>query len=578
MEPGSGRPRASVSLAAVLRFTDVAVDALARARAEVDGLNVYPVPDGDTGTNMYLTLVAARDALGAAIDEAGGVEVCEVGPALSALGRGGLLGARGNSGVILSEMLRAVARRLGRATPGERSALVMAEALERCSEAAYAAVGEPVEGTMLTVARAAADAAHECVDADSARTRDVLAAAAEAARAALARTPDQLAVLGEAGVVDAGGRGLTVILDAAEAAVTGRVPPTVPSRVGRRTPPASAPGASGTPAVGRAGHRLSAEGPSYEVMYLLEGTDEAVADLRPRLAALGDSLVVVGEEPLFNVHVHVDDVGAAIEAGIEAGRPHRIAVTHFADQVADQADQADQAAERAAQDSQPATRAGRCVVVVSAGPGLAALFGEAGATVVESGPGLRASTGEVLAAITACGAREVVVLPNDADSVRVAQAAASSASADHGIRVEVIPTQAQVQGLAALAVHDPARPFEADVREMTATARHARHGAVTVAARTAMTMAGPCTEGDALGVVAGDFAVVGDDLGDVAVDVLQRLIAGGGELVTVVSGADDADGALAARLVAWAGEHHPFVDVVTYDGGQQRYPLLLGVE
>ena len=220
------------------------------------------------------------------------------------------------------------------------------------------------------------------------------------------------------------------------------------------------------------------------------------------LAPLGDSLVVVGGEGLWNVHVHVDDVGAAIEAGIEAGRPHRVRVTHFAEQVR----------ARAAPARRPSGR-GRRIVAVAAGPGLAALFAEAGAVVVEGGPGRRPSTGQLLEAITACGAAEVVVLPNDPDSVRVAQIAARTAEEDEGVRVAVIPTQAQVQGLAALAVHEPGRAASTqDVLEMTATARHARHGAVTVAARRAITMAGPCEPGDVLGVIEGDFAVVGDDL------------------------------------------------------------------
>jgi len=182
----------------------------------------------------------------------------------------------------------------------------------------------------------------------------------------------------------------------------------------------------------------------------------------------------------------------------------------------------------------------------------------------------------ILEAIHASGAREVIVLPNDPDSVRAAQAAARMAEGNDGLRVAVIPTEAQVQGLAALAVHEPGRPFDQDVLEMTATARHARHGAVTIAARQAMTMAGPCEPGDVLGVIAGDFAVVGSDLDDVANDVLARLLAGGGELVTIVAG--DGGAELARRTAGRVKERHPHVDVMVYDGGQDRYPLLMSVE
>lgn len=547
--------RGAISLAVVLRFVDIAVEALAEAREEVDALNVYPVPDGDTGTNMWLTVSAARDAVREATG--GGDPAAEIGPALAALARGALLGARGNSGVIFSEMLGAIARRLAAGTPDERNAVVMAEALRQANEAAYAAVGQPVEGTMLTVGRAAADAAAERAAEPDARARDVFAAAAEAARAALARTPEQLAVLRDAGVVDAGGRGLSVVLDAAETVLTGRrpVPVTVPL------------GSHAIPQPVAQQHDLSPDGPSYEVMYLLDADDDRIPPLRKALADLGDSLVVVGGEGLWNVHVHVDDVGAAIEAGIEAGRPHRVRVTHFAEQVAEKR-------------RRTPTRTGRKVVAVAAGPGLARLFEDAGAVVVHGGPGRRPSTGELLEAITSCGASEVVVLPNDHDSLRVAQVAASTAESDApgDLRVAVIPTPAQVSGLAALAVHEPGRSFDQDVLEMTATARHARQGAVTIAARRAMTMAGPCEVGDALGVVAGDFVVVGDDLLDVATQVLERLLGGGGELVTIVAGAEDADGALATRCAGWVEERHPAVDVVVYDGGQERYPLLVAVE
>lgn len=548
-------PRGGViTVEVVLRFVDLATDALADAREEIDALNVFPVPDGDTGTNMYLTVSSGRDAIRDVVEADPGVDV---GTALATFSRGALLGARGNSGVILSEMLGAIARRISEAAPDQRNAAVMAEALACAADASYAAVGTPIEGTMLSVIRAAADAAVAVVRDSRTRSRDVFAVAAAAAREALARTPEQLPALAAAGVVDAGGRGVSVILDAAETVLTGRRPVPVTAPLGTRQIPVpqTAPGAD-----------LSPDGPSYEVMYLLDAGDDAVPTLRETLAGLGDSLVVVGGEGLWNVHVHVDDVGAAIEAGIAAGRPHRIRVTHFAEQIA---------AARTV-----STRQGRRVIAVSAGPGLAALFEEAGGVVVGGGPGQRPSTGELLEAITACGAAEVVVLPNDADTVRVAEIAARTAEADLGeaIRVTVIPTHAQVVGLAAIAVHEPGRAFDQDVLEMTATARHARQGAVTVAAKQAMTMAGPCEPGDVLGVIAGDFAVVGADLYAVATDVLERLLAGGGELVTIVAGAEDVEGVLATRCAAYVEERHPAVDVVVYDGGQPRYPLLMSVE
>ncbi len=547
-----------IELDTVLRFVDIAVDALAEAREEIDALNVYPVPDGDTGTNMYLTIAAARDAM----RELPGAPRRA---ALAAFSRGALLGARGNSGVILSEMLGAISRRIAAATAEDRNAEVMAEALRHATEASYAAVGEPVEGTMLTVARAAADAAAEAVKDPAARTHDVLGAAAGAAREALARTPEQLEVLARAGVVDAGGRGLCVILDAAETVLTGKRPVPVTHPLGQHVIP--------VPQLPPAGAGdLSSEGPSYEVMYLLDTQDGEIPPLRARLGELGDSVVVVGGDGLWNVHAHVDDVGAAIEAGLAVGRPHRIRVTHFAEQIA-------ATAAEGSGDSRTPAPTGRSVIAVAAGPGLATLFSDAGAIVVEGGPGRRPSTGQLLEAMAGSGAQEIVILPNDPDSVRAARVAASTAESDgagQGLRISVIPTEAQVQGLAAIAVHEPGRTFDQDVTEMTATARHVKHGAVTIAVKEAMTSAGPCHEGDVLGVIAGDFVVIGDKLDQVAVAVLERLLASGGELVTLVRGEGAAD--IADRAAAWVEEHHPHVDAVVYDGGQERYPLLMSVE
>jgi DAK2 domain fusion protein YloV len=544
----AGAEVATFDLDVVRRFADFAVDGLAATREEIDALNVYPVPDGDTGTNMFLTVESARDAMVAALEEHPG----DLRAGMQAYSRGALLGARGNSGVILSQLVGALLRRIGLAGPDDRSAAVFAEGMALAADAAYSAVGKPVEGTILTVARAASDAAAKAAEVEEYRLGDVVHAAASAAREALARTPDLLPMLKEAGVVDAGGRGLCVVLDAAESAITGQRATTVAPQVG-------------TPAIPVARlptDDLTEDGPAYEVMYLLETDDDAIPGLRQELATLGDSLVVVGGEGLWNVHIHVNDVGAAVEAGIRAGSPRRIEVTHFAEQI-----------ERAR--DKRAERRGRKLVIVAAGPGLIELFSEAGAEVLEGGPGCRPSTGQILAAIEATGAQEVIVLPNDPDSIGVAEAAAHEAE-QKGIHVVVIPTRAQVQGIAALAVHEPGRPLDSDVVQMAAAARGARHGAVTVAAKDAMTTAGPCSVGDALGVVHGDFAIVGEDLYEVATGVLERLLGGGGELVTLVAGSEAGD--LAQACEHWVQCAHPGVDVAIYQGGQERYPLLMAVE
>jgi DAK2 domain fusion protein YloV len=542
-----------LALATLVRFADLALDSLGRAREEIDALNVYPIPDGDTGTNLFLTFEAGHEALHVSLHEQGGDERADLDTTVSAYSRGLLLGARGNSGVIMAQLVGALLHRIAHAAPDERAAEVFAAGMAAAAEAGYAAVGTPVEGTMLTVARVAAQEAMRLAADPTRRTWTVLAGACRAAREALARTPEQLEVLRNAGVVDAGGRGLCLVLEATESAFTGRRELSRPDRT-RRVIPVLPTAQSGD---------LTEEGPGYEVMYLLDADADDIPALRARLQELGDSLVVVGGERLWNVHVHVDDVGAAIEAGLAAGRPHRIKVTHFAEQV-----------EEAAARVKPVRR-GRAVVVTAYGEGLARIFTEAGAHVVEVSSG-RPSAGELLGAILGTGAAEVVVMPNDRDVVPVAEAAARIAQQDEGVRAAVVPTTAQVQGMAALAVHEPGRPFDQDLVEMTAAARHARSGAVTVAVRQAITTAGYCEPGDVLGAVEGDFAVVGKDLHEVAIQVVELMLGGGGELVTVVAGAGGEE--LAPRIAEHVEMQHPTVDVLVYEGGQGRYPLLFGVE
>lgn len=298
---------------------------------------------------------------------------------------------------------------------------------------------------------------------------------------------------------------------------------------------------------------------AYEVQFLLDADDEAaVARLRAELAALGDSLVVVGHGGTWNVHVHVNDVGAAIEAGVVAGRPHRISVTRFADQVAPVS---------------PAVAAdGRAAVVVAAGAGIAELFAGEGATVMPGNP----STGELLDAIRATAAARVVVLPNDPNTQAVASAAAREAHG-LGVKVSVVPTRSPVQALAALAVRDPGRRFEDDVIAMAEAAGACRYAEVCHASREALTVAGPCRPGDVLALVEGEVHLIGADLLDTCVAVVDRMLGGGGELVTLLAGADAPDG-LAEAVREHVGRRWPFVEVQAYPGGQPHYPLLVGVE
>jgi DAK2 domain fusion protein YloV len=536
---------------AVRRWCANGLAALRRHQREIDDLNVYPVPDGDTGTNLVLTLAAADEALKAA-----GQQPAGHGEALRVMARGALLGARGNSGVIVSQVFRGLADAL--ATTAQVRGRAFATALRAATTAAYQAVAEPVEGTILSVAAAAADAA-DAVDSDD--LAGVARAASAAAARALARTPEQLPALARAGVVDAGGRGLQVLLDSLVEVVTGVAPVEAAVAVAR-------PAARGSATAVR---ETGSEDYDYEVQYLLDADSSAVTRLKEVLGGLGDSLVVVGtgaadgEQPTWNVHVHVNDVGAAIEAGVVAGRPYQISVTRFADQVAAPA----AAAGPPPSGPDPAARA---VVVVAPGGGLAALFEGEGASVVSGTP----STAEILDAVRSTGAGLVVVLPNDPNTQAVASAAAREADAD-AIRVRVVPTRSPVQALAALAVRDTQRRFDDDVIAMAEAAGACRYAEVCYASRDALTVAGQCRAGDVLALVEGEVHLIGSDLVGTARDLLDRMLGGGGELVSLLLGAE-ASPSLGEELCAHLTERWPFVEVQTYDGGQPFYPLLVGVE
>jgi uncharacterized protein len=594
----------TLDAAAVRNWCSAGLERLRRHQREIDDLNVYPVPDGDTGTNLVLTVTEAGEAIAAGPDE--------LGPVMRALARGALLGARGNSGVILSQMFAGMAEVLSQAPVARGRAF--AEALDRAATTARQAVAVPVEGTVLTVARAAADAAL-AVDGDDLVA--VVCAAAKEAREALARTPEQLPALARAGVVDAGGRGLVVLLDALVEVVTGSAP--------EEDGPAPAGGSPRRAAVA-ARRETGSDEYAYEVQYLLDAPDEAVDRLREVLGGLGDSLIVVGvpgPDPgrrTWNVHVHVNDVGAAIEAGVEAGRPYRISVTRFVDQ----AGPASAGPERAAQVASPAytdperrrpapavvvapeggAAAGeglgpayvrlwagdgdhpepavarpraRAVVVICDGDGTADLFAAEGAQVVHRHPGGAApSTGEILDAMLATGAGRIVILPNDPDVTAAAAAAAQEARAA-GVRAGVVPTRSPVQALAALAVRDPDRRFEDDVIAMAEAVGACRYAEVTTASREALTVAGRCQPGDVLALVQGEVTLIGQDLVDTCRRLLDRLLAAGGEMVTLLTG-EQAPPGLVDSLTEHVRRDWPFVEVHTYRGGQPHYPLLVGVE
>jgi len=523
----------------MLRWSRAAVAALEDARAQLDALNVYPVPDTDTGTNLYLTLEGAVSAVDR-LDASSTVQ-----DALCALARGAVESARGNSGAILAQMVTAGTEQLIETSDVDAPGQALADLLDGAATQARAAVSTPVEGTMLTVVRAAADASIEVARRDPAGLQPVLTAAVAAADDAVQRTPDQLAQLREAGVVDAGGRGVVVLLEALDTTLTGRRRPPHVRRLGR---PDQQPGRQPRGSQERA----SVAAQQQEVIYVLSTSDTRLTELRAVLEQIGDSVVVTGAPEHCAVHLHTTDPAAAIAAGRRIGHPQRIRVDVL----------------------HPAGR--RQVLALTAGAGLAEIVSSAGPSVTTLEGTSAPSTAAVLAAIRDTGADEVVVLPNGPGRNAIAEAAATITRAE-GIRTGVVPSVAQVQGLAAVAVHDPSRAFDDDLVTMTAAAARTRHGAVTVATRHAVTMAGVCHPGDVLGVVEGDFAAIGTQEQAVAAEIVQRLLAAGGELLTLAGGLG-AHRAVADALAESVRTEHPEVDTVIYEAGPERYPLLVGVE
>ncbi|EWT05360.1 DAK2 domain fusion protein YloV [Intrasporangium chromatireducens Q5-1] len=544
---------------AVRRWAVLVRSAFAARRAEIDALNVFPVPDGDTGTNLFLTFDGAVDRTLTEPADTG------AGDLLVVFAKNLLWSARGNSGVILSQL----ARGLAEACQGEAviRAATLAKGLVAGDRRAWEAVTDPREGTILSVSRAASQGG--LAEAASG-LHAVARAALESGRTALERTPQQLEVLARAGVVDAGGAGLVLLLECLERLCAGDDGRLVLSlaKSGRRGLRPLGPAAMPVPLDTEPAAEEAA--PEYEVMYLLGDATDAGADvLRQRLVELGDSVLVVGADGTWNVHAHVDDVGAAIEAGIEAGRPHQVRVA------------------RLAQDAPQPPRLppghpapdGTGLIACAAGDGLAQLFREAGAAVLSTGPGKRTTTGELIAAIRErheAGAHGVIILPNDGDT-ELAAAAAARAVADEGIEALVVRSHTPVQGVAAIAVFEPSASAGANVLAMQFAAAGTRHGAVTIADRSALTSGGRCEPGDVLGIVDEDIVIVGSDLTRVGAAVGARLLSSGGELLTVIVG----DGATLdlGEAVAEAARHERReVESTVLRGGQQVYPLLLGVE
>jgi hypothetical protein len=533
-------------------------DALQAHKDGINRLNVYPVPDGDTGSNMALTLTSVA----AELDGVDGdlASVCK------AIGHGALMGARGNSGVILSQILRGLTQTLAAAPEGAVDGGRLAEALEVAAKGAYEAVGNPVEGTILTVIRVAAEGAAEAATAGGSLV-EVLDAAQASGAEALANTPEQLEVLKQAGVVDAGGTGLLLLIDAFLLVVDGR--PVPEASVTEAAADAGHVDELQILAHGDEGHERGLADLRYEVMYILEAPDEAIGAFKDVWAGIGDSIVVVGGEGLFNCHIHTDDIGPAIEAAIEIGKPSRIRVTDLLEEVEEER-WVREAEEQPEPDATPVTTA---VVAIATGDGVKRIFHSLGARVLTGGQSMNPSTAQILEAVEAAPADHVVILPNNKNIIAVAE----QVDATTAKTVVVVPTKGIPEGFAALLAYDPDAEIEANASDMVEAAANVLAGEVTQAVRDSSCDVGPIAEGDFLGIARDGIRAVAPSIAEATIGLLDHLLTEDHEIVTLITGEGSSD-AETRKVMVWLEEHYDGVETETHHGGQPLYPYFLGIE
>ncbi|MGC2169438.1 MAG: DAK2 domain-containing protein [Acidimicrobiales bacterium] len=532
-----------------LRATVITYGELLRSyRDVINRLNVYPVPDGDTGTNMALTIESVVSALGELDENA------PLGEVAATIAKGSLMGARGNSGVILSQLLRGLVASFP--ARGEIAAPEIAGALAHADELARQAVLRPVEGTILSVARAAAEGAHIHQESLAALSRG----ARDAAKEALAKTPDQLEVLRQAGVVDSGGTGLVLLFDAMCHEFAGDELPIAPSADSIEVHVHEVPNESSLGEL------------RYEVMYLLDADDAKVPAFREVWAGLGDSIVIVGGEGLYNCHIHTDEIGAAIEAALDAGRPREIRVTDLSEQVIEERWVREATA---ALDDEPATPVPRtAVVAVVVGEGVGRIFRSLGARrLVVGGQSMNPSTSDLVDAVLDTGSRQVVVLPNNKNITPVAAQVNDLVDVD----VAVVATSSIVEGFAALLAYDPDASLEANAEAMRTSAASVVAGEVTCAVRETMTDAGQVHAGDWIGLGPGGVLAIADSIAGAANELLERLITPEHELLTIIEG-EGATPANTRRITEFLTQEHPNVAPEVHHGGQPLYPYYFGLE
>ncbi|MDE0267412.1 MAG: DAK2 domain-containing protein [Acidimicrobiaceae bacterium] len=637
------------------------LNALKAHSARINNLNVYPVPDGDTGTNMTLTLQSVVDELadsketskdtstGSANQKHFGtgsykendiseddINKEDFAELTKAVSYAALMGARGNSGVIMAQVLRGIIKELQEANSADKplNSRVLAGAFSTATKQAYGAVGNPVEGTILTVLREASEAAQAAADNNS-NLLKMFQAAHTRGYKTLARTPEMLQVLADAGVIDAGGAGLMLLFDAVLAELGSHKIPTPDTMPGSMSGTTTTPGsmsdtasdmntdaahpqttqAQTTPSRAQqtSGHHHDHESSTqessiadlrYEVMFLLDADDSAIEGFKNEWSTIGDSIAIIGGDGIWNCHIHTDAIGASIEAAIAVGRPHRIQVTDLLEQVAEQHDehthqepatpkpikqksgqteqQKTQANEQSKEHSSSTplipmgiTEPHKCsVVAVGVGKGIEAMLMSMGVSrVVSGGASMNPSTAELLAAVDSLSTGEVVILPNNSNIIAVAE----QLDAVTERNVSVVPTTNVLEGIASLMAFSSDNTSSVNSHSMSSTSADTTTGEVTRAVRDSVSTIGAIKTGDWIGVGPNGVVVITQDETQAVIELFSALLnEQQHELLTILTGTDANEASIAA-VEAHIANQHPDLEVEIHDGGQPLYPYYIGL-
>jgi DAK2 domain fusion protein YloV len=520
---------------------------LERHAKQVNALNVFPVPDGDTGTNMLLTLRAAVAAI--AQDKR-----AAIGEVAAKLAHGALHGSRGNSGTVLSQLLSGIAEALRGAT--ELDAPLMVRAFQKAVAAAYATFPKPVEGTILTVARAVSDA----VSRAAARTDDlrcIFLEGLESGKQALAETPRLLPILAQAGVVDSGGQGLIVILEGMARLFDAR-----DNAVATLSAPAAL-SAEALDAVFALSEKAGEDGFGYDVQYMLYGENLDVDAIRAAISAMGSSPIVVGTSEAVKVHVHVPDPSAPLAYGESLGKLSDVVVENM---------QVQSVAYRAAR-----LAAGIAVISVVYGEGMSRIFRDLGARPLHGGQTMNPSVGEFLEAMRAAASARLILLPNNPNVIVTAQQAAKLAERELGCAAAVIPTRSLPQGVAAMIAWQADGALDEVCAAMTEAAQRVRTGEVTTAMREVHLNGLDVQSGQLIGLLDDQLVSVGQTAERVLLDLLAQAQADAHEVITLYYGEQVAVAEAEAAAEA-VRARYPEQEVTVLYGGQPHYHYLVGIE